>query len=469
MTSHVSEAMDNPLTITTTLNQATIPANVSARLVYVLLEIQAGNIATAPMALPVNLNIVVDKSDSMCIPILSQKQFEELARMGAASETTVDGIAVWHFDNVPASYKIDAPRNVDFVKRALHSALEKLDGHDRFALVAFAREARVLIEQQSGQNKRALLQAIDQLDSLELGNETFMATGMQEGFAQAQRGFSRDMVNRLIVLTDGFTLDAPQCQFIARQAAQAGISISTLGLGVEFNEELLISIADASGGNAYFIHDPTEIPAVFDRELSGAQNIALRDLDLKMRLMQGVELRRAHRVQPIITDLGALPLADRALDLPLGELGRGGSLALLFELLVPPRIPGAYQLAHLIVEFDQPSASPDRQKMRQDCIITFVEKPTLAPLDSRVMNIVEKVSAFKLQTRALEDAARGDVSGATQKLKAAATRLINMGENDLAQIALNEAANLEQRGQMSAAGTKRLRYDTRQLTRKLDE
>jgi Ca-activated chloride channel family protein len=84
------------------------------------------------------------------------------------------------------------------------------------------------------------------------------------------------------------------------------------------------------------------------------------------------------------------------------------------------------------------------------------------------MNIVEKVSAFKLQTRALEDAARGDVAGATQKLKAAATRLINMGESDLAQAALNEAANLEQRGQMSAAGTKRLRYDTRRLTQKLD-
>ncbi len=461
--------MDQPLTITTTLNQASVPANTPMRLGYLLLEIQAQAQDVQPTALPVNLGIVVDKSDSMCIPILSQRQFEELARMGAASETTVDGIAVWHFDNVPASYKIDAPRNVDFVKRALHSALEKLDGEDRFALVAFAREARVLIEQQSGQTKRALVQAIDDLDQLELGNETYMASGMQLGLDQVQRNLSRDWVNRMIVLTDGFTLDAIQCQSLAHQAAQAGIAISTLGLGVEFNEELLIAIADASGGNAYFIHDPAEIPAVFDQELSGAQNIALRDVTLKMRFMQGVELRRAHRVQPSIADLGALPLVDRALDLPLGEMSRDSTSALLFEVLVPPRAPGAYQLAHLIVEYNQPSLGLVGQKLRQDCIITYSENMIAAPIDPRVMNVVEKVSAFKLQTRALQDAANGDVSGATQKLQAAATRLINMGENDLAQIALNEAANLQARGQMSAAGTKRLRYDTRQLTQKLGE
>lgn len=460
--------MTNSLVISASLNQDSTPANAPVRLVYLLLEIQPGETDAAPAALPVNLGIVVDKSDSMCIPILSQEQFQELGRMGAVSETTVDGVAVWHFENVPASYKINAPRNIDFVKRALHSALEKLAPRDRFSLVAFAREARVLIRQESGQNKRALLQAIDQLEDLPLGNETYMAAGMKQGYEQVQHGFSRERVNRMIVLTDGFTLDAPQCQFLAQQAAQAGISISTLGLGVEFNEELLISIADSSGGNAYFIHDPAEIPDAFDRELSGVQNVVLRDLDLKMRVMQGVELKRVHRVKPIISDLGALPLADRSLDLPLGELSRDGEIALLFELLVPPRPPGTYQLAHVLLEYNQPNLGLIGQKMRQDCIMNYGSDSVGAPPNPRVMNIVEKVSAFKLQTRALEDAARGDVSSATQKLKAAATRLINMGESDLAQAALNEAANLEQSGKMSPAGTKRLRYDTRRLTQKLD-
>ncbi|MEW5718504.1 MAG: VWA domain-containing protein [Chloroflexota bacterium] len=456
------------LSITTTLNQDFIPVDSSARLMYVLLRIQPREINGASTPLPVNIGIVVDNSDSMRIPILSSGQFEKLARAGAVSETMVDGVAVWQFQNVPSSYKLDAPRNLDFVKQALRSALERLAPRDQFSLAAFAGQAKLLVPLQSGKHKRALLDAIDTLDDLKLGNETLMATGMNLGYEQVKRGFSREMVNHMIVLTDGFTLDAPQCQFLAQQAAQSGISISTLGLGVEFNEELLIQIADASGGNAYFIHDPAEIPDAFKQELSGMQNVVLRDLMLKMRLMQGVELKRVHRVKPIIADLGVVPTQDRAFDLALGELGRGGEIALLLELLAPPKPAGQSQLAHYIVEYNQPSAGVFGEKARQNIVVQYTGDAANAPINPTVMNIVEKVSAFKLQTRALDDAARGDIAGATQKLKAAATRLINMGEDDLARAALNEAANLERRGQMTAEGAKRLRYDTRRLAQKLD-
>jgi Ca-activated chloride channel family protein len=61
----------------------------------------------------------------------------------------------------------------------------------------------------------------------------------------------------------------------------------------------------------------------------------------------------------------------------------------------------------------------------------------------------------------------GNVAGASQKLRAAATRLLEMGEDDLAQSALEEAENLEKSGQMSARGTKKLRYETRKLTQRL--
>jgi len=459
--------VSNSPAVTTTLNQDIIPANSSARLVYALLHIQPGELNGAATPLPINLGIVVDNSDSMRIPILTQEQFEALARAGAVSETMVDGVSVWQFTNVSPDQVRHAPRNLDFVKQALHSALERLSSRDQFSLAAFAEQAELLVPLQSGKHKRALLKVIDRLDELRLGSATRMASGMSLGIEQVRQGFSREMVNRVIVLTDGFTLDAPECQMLAQQAAQSGISISTLGLGVEFNEALLIAIADTSGGNAYFVRDPAEIPAVFKQELSGVQNVVLRDLLLKMRLMQGVELRRVHRVKPMIADLGNVPVEDRAFEVTLGELGRGGEIALLLELVVPPRPPGRYQLAHYIVEYSQPSAGVFGEKIRQNIVIEYSATGEGA-LHPTVMNVVEKVSAFKLQTRALDDAARGDIAGATQKLRAAATRLITMGEEDLAQAVLNEAANLEQRGQMSPEGTKRLRYDTRRLTQKLE-
>jgi Ca-activated chloride channel family protein len=80
------------------------------------------------------------------------------------------------------------------------------------------------------------------------------------------------------------------------------------------------------------------------------------------------------------------------------------------------------------------------------------------------MNIVERATTFKLQTRALQASMAGDVAGATRNLRAVATRLLNMGEAELAEAAEQEALALEQGNQMSAAGTKRLAFETRKLS-----
>jgi Ca-activated chloride channel family protein len=66
---------------------------------------------------------------------------------------------------------------------------------------------------------------------------------------------------------------------------------------------------------------------------------------------------------------------------------------------------------------------------------------------------------------ALAEAQAGNVAGATVKLRAAATRLLDLGQPDLAAAALQEADNLERQGQMSSVGTKQLRYETRRLDR----
>ena len=85
------------------------------------------------------------------------------------------------------------------------------------------------------------------------------------------------------------------------------------------------------------------------------------------------------------------------------------------------------------------------------------------------MNTVEKVTAFKLQTRALSEAEAGNVGGATQKLRAAATRLLDLGETDLANTMEQSAQQLEKDGQIKSADQKALRYATRKLTQKLEE
>jgi Ca-activated chloride channel family protein len=152
----------------------------------------------------------------------------------------------------------------------------------------------------------------------------------------------------------------------------------------------------------------------------------------------------------------------------LGELEKSQPRSLLVELLVSPRTAGSYRIALAEVNYDVPGLKLTGEKVKADILLDFTADATrVKQHDPEVMNIVEKVTAFKLQTRALEEAKLGNIAGASQKLRAAATRLLEMGEGELAQSALEEAENMEKSGQMSAHGTKKLRYETRKLTQRL--
>ena len=433
-----------------------LPATQQRHLVYVLIEVEPGETGSAATTL--NLGLVVDASRSMSIPILTEAQFRNLAAQGMAQQKTVDGVRVWQFE-VPRGFHIDAPSNMDFTKQALRIVADCLRPSDRFSLVAFAQDALLMVSNTPGTEAASLAKAADRLDQIDLGDETYMARGMQMGYKQAMPGVAPHAVSRMIVLTDGYTNEEHDCYGWARQAKTDGIVVSTMGLGLDFNEELLISLADVSGGHAHFVEDPAEIPGVFQQELAGAQSVAWRDLSLTLEMPGEVTLRRAHRVRP---DIVALPA--NAAQITLGDLESAGA-AVLLELIVPPHPAGTYRLAQVALHARSMGQGSTVQALdQQDIIAQYTEKPTEAKqTDAHLMSVIQAVSAYKLQTQATEDARIGNVEGATRKLRLAGERLVEMGQKDLGQTMLQEAESMEKEGQMSVEGTKKLRYGTRKL------
>jgi Ca-activated chloride channel family protein len=436
-----------------------LPATQQRHLVYVLIEVEPGE--TDPVATTLNLGLVVDASRSMSIPILTEGQFRNLAAQGMAQQKMVDGVRVWQFE-VPRGFHIDAPNNMDFTKQALRIGAERLRSSDRFSLVAFAQDALLMVGNTPGTEAKSLLEAIDRLDQIDLGDETYMARGMQMGYKQTIPGVAPHTVSRMIVLTDGYTKEEHDCYTWARQAKADGIVVSTMGLGLDFNEELLISLADVSGGHSYFAEDPTEIPDVFEQELAGAQSVTWRDLSLTLEMPSEVTLRRVHRIQP---DIAALP-ANPA-QISLGDLETAG-VGVLLELVVPPRPAGTFRVAQVALHARAVGQGSSVQDLdQQDVIVRYTEKPSDAKQTNvHLMSVIQAVSAFKLQAQATEDARIGNVEGATRKLRLAGERLMEMGQKDLGQTMLQEAESIAKDGQMSAEGTKKLRYGTRKLTKK---
>jgi Ca-activated chloride channel family protein len=354
---------------------------------------------------------------------------------------------------------------IDRVRRATARAMEMLDGQDLASVVIFDHRTEVLIPAGPVINQREIHEKISRIRD---AGGTKIAPAVERGLQEIEKG-GPNAIRRLVLLTDGQTENEGECLRQADEAGRRGVPITALGVGKDWNEDLLIEMANRSSGTADYIDQPDKIVAYFQNTVQRAQATAIHNAVLTLRLVQGITPRAVWQVIPLISNLGYRPVSDRDVNVPLGELESGSGRTVLIELLIDPRPAGQYRIGQVEVDYDVPVLNLQGVKTRADVMMTFTADPALAAqVNAPVMNIVEKVSAFKLQTRALQDLQSGDVSGATQKLQSAVTRLLNQGEVELAQTMQQEIANLQQTGQISSEGQKTMKFGTRKTVRLSD-
>lgn len=419
--------MPGEVALTVRTNRLKFPTTGGEQLVYVLIEaMPVGEVAQVQM--PLNFSLVLDHSGSMSGPKLAS------------------------------------------MKEAAKLAVERMGPQDLVSIVIFDDKVNLIWPSQPATDLGALKERID---SIQDGGGTEISRGMRRGLEELRKGFAPGRISRMLLLTDGETFgDEDICRQLAAEAGRQGIAITALGLGEAWNEKLLDDIAQISGGISDFVPDsrPEAILGTFERQVRVAQATVVQNAQAVLRLVPGVAPRAVWRAAPVIAKLGQRALSDRDVQVTLGDLDREQGQSLLVELLIPPRPPGIYRIAQAEVSYDVAAAGLPGAKVKADVVVHFTDDPAqVEEVNPYVMNIVEKVTAHKLQTRALDDAARGDIAGATQKLRAAATRLMELGQADLAQTALQEAERLERGESLSAGGTKKLRYETRKLTQRLED
>jgi len=419
--------MPGEVEVTVQTNKRTFPATGGQQLVYALVEAMPSGTIT-DIQMPLNFGLVLDHSGSMSGAKLTN------------------------------------------LKEAAKLAIDQMGAQDLTSIVVFDDKVKVIAPSQAVTDTTKLKR---QIDGIRDGGGTEMSRGMRKGLEELQEGMDPSRISRMLLLTDGETFgDEDVCRRLSAEAGEQGIAIAALGLGEEWNEELLDDIARASGGVSDFIPEgqPDAVLSTFETCVRTAQATVVQNAGMILRLVPDVMPRAVWRVTPLISKLGHRALSDRDVQVTLGDMDREQGQSTLIEMLVPPRQPGTYRIAQAEVSYDVAATGLEGEKAKTDIILEFTADPAEAmQTNPYVMNIVEKVTAHKLQTRALEEAEAGNIAGATQKLRAAATRLLELGEEELAQTAMDEAQRLDSGERLSARGTKKLRYETRKLTQKLEE
>jgi hypothetical protein len=442
------------LTLSTSPGPLIFEARCEPQVGYVLLTVQASVTGAVPPR-PVNWALVADVSRSMRIPIVDETQFRSLLRNGSAQETLVDGVPVWQLSgSVPREMRDAASSALDHVVRALHTIVERLDRHDRLALVVFADHALLLIPGMVGSDRVTLVRAIERLPGLNLGDGTNLADGIALALNQIRANRDGRCADRVILLTDGFTRDSAACLALADQAAGEHIAITTIGLGGEFQDDLLTAIADRSGGHALFLKRASAIPRAVGAELETVRAAAVPAVTIAIAPMRGMQLRRVTRMRPAPALL-AQPVGAAAADVTQGALGglaAGTAVVFLLGFFFSGADPGTFWVCG--------GGGVCSWVGVADADIRATVTHRAPPMSDDVRAAAARAMAARLMRRATT---ASDPAEAARLMRAAAARFDELGEQALAAAAREQAAAFERGASIAGVATRELTYATRRL------
>ncbi len=400
-----------PLRLKVTPSQQVVPCSDEAQVLYVLVEILASSLAAK--RLPLNLILVVDCSTSMKGSRLQQ------------------------------------------VKQGMLHLVDHLQADDVLALISFNDNATLVLPGEKNLDKQAARRA---LLNLQTRGGTELLQGLKEGFREASRWHSKGRHTHLLLLTDGHTYgDEEGCLAIARSASQQRIAMSMMGIGSDWNEELLEEMADLSHGVSIYIDSPTKIHQVLKNQFHTLSHIVAQDVTLSAHLAHGVTLLNAHQAFP---NIRSLSLDQEAAS--LGAMAQEEPLAVMLELLLDSHPPGD----HRVLQLDLQATVHDLQPLRLRHQVTVAFDPNLdsaRPIPAEIVAIQNRLTLFKMQQQAMQEIAQGQIEPAAARLANLSTRLLDLGEIELARAARLEAGNLARSGSLSRAGAKKIRYGTREL------
>jgi Ca-activated chloride channel family protein len=359
-----------PATLKAALSAGSIMRN-SGGDVYASFEIATDN-ATNAQRPPLNLALVIDRSGSMS-----------------------DG-------------------RIEHAQSAAIGIVEHLDAADRVALVTYDDNANVVVSSiaMDAAGKKKIESAIK---GIQLGGSTNLNGGLVLGRDEVQRSLQAQQVSRVILLSDGQAnagvVDPHQIADTARMAANQGVRITSVGIGLDFNEDLMEAIAEAGRGQYHYVKVASDLDKVIAGELAGIQATVATSVELHLKApCAGVQVAEV---------LGYESRRDGdTVIVPMTDLAGGDSRKLLVKVHVPDGDSGKIGALYGELVF-RDATGGELQRTAVSLGVDRTEDGTVAAasVDKDVMAQVIQLDAAKSMREAAQAYEKGDRAGALQVIE----------------------------------------------------
>ena len=289
---------------------------------------------------------------------------------------------------------------LEYVKRACAFVVDLLGPNDVLSIVTFEETVEVLMPARRVTEPDLIKQHLQRILP---GNTTNLFDGLYAAGAQvASVPNAGSYVSRVLLLTDGEPTaglkDFPSIVNLVADLKQRGVTVTALGFGPDYNEELMAGIARRSGGNYYYIARPEEIPDVFRKEIEQVLGVTARNPRLTLYLPRACSVRQVMGSDPI--------LGTRTAEIALGDLERGATVSKLWEMELGPRPSGTYRITQAVLSWED-GMTGRAETATVNAVVDFVGDMDPATLAAGADPVVAQEYAVAMASRDLEKTMMG--------------------------------------------------------------
>src|SRR6516162_5465882 len=187
------------------------------------------------------------------------------------------------------------------IQEAAIKAIAKLKPSDTISIVAFAHNYQVVLPVTPLSEKARIEDVINKIDMFDVDpGGTAMDQGIFYGMQELEKHAGTGVLSRLLVLTDGKTSGEPTCKQLADEAAKKKIGFNVIGVGTDWNQNLIKDLAKRAEGDWGYIdvNDVSAAEKVFKDTLEAISHAGFLDVEMHLRLKKDVKVKRVRQVVP---------------------------------------------------------------------------------------------------------------------------------------------------------------------------
>jgi Ca-activated chloride channel family protein len=335
------------------------------------------------------------------------------------------------------------------LERAIEAAHALIDDNrllpdDKVTVIHFDDDAKTLLPLTPLSSKPAAHQAVDSLRTYSGG--TMLAKGMRCA-QQELTNLPPQIAKRALLLTDGKTFDESDCRSLAIQFAEANTPIIAIGIGVEYNEKLMLELSQVSQGRPYHLQNMSQLHEILNDEIGSSVREVVTDLQATAAVVKGVKLDSLTRVYPSLSEVSLTKQPYR-----LGNIVAGDYTIFILEFTISgiSRPPSRVRLSQVGLAGHAPGLGRRDEFPPQDLYVAFTtDESAIAAVDAEVLGYVQQKNLDRMMQEAVQ-LATVDVSRAQQTLQMAMGMTQRLGNSAMTQMLQNALEELNKTGAISA-------------------